>query len=100
MNDRLPCLTPLDLTEHPELAVLEILASALDTAKFAIIAAHPELDDADPDTPPTDVEVLAAEHIIIAASAMKHVIASYRGAIRAAPHWSRLSLHGGGDDPF
>jgi len=100
MSDSLPCLTPLDLTDHPELAVLEILHSALDTAKFAIIAAHPELDDADPEAAPIDIEVLAAENILAAAHELKRVIAEYRGAVRTAPRWPHQPSRYDSDDPF
>jgi hypothetical protein len=100
MSDSFPCLTPFDLSDHPELAVLEILHSALDTAKFAIIAAHPELDDADPDTAPTDIEVLAAENFLVAAYELKRVIAAYRGAIGTAPCWPHQPSRYDSDDPF
>jgi hypothetical protein len=100
MSDSFPCVTPFDLSDHPELAVLEILYSALDTAKFAIIAAHPELDDADPNAAPTDIEVLFADDILTAAHELKRVIAAYRGNVRTAPRWPHQAPQDDSDDPF
>lgn len=77
-------ITPSDLGDHPELAVLEILDSAIGMAKFAIIAVHPELTDADPATVLSDIEVLAAEHLLIAVDTLQRVIASYRAVIKTA----------------
>ena len=93
-------VTPYDLGEHPELAVLEVLDSALGMAKFAIIAAHPELTDADPDAAPSDIEVLAAEHVLVAVDTLLRITATYRKVIRADARWAQLSLRGDHDDSF
>lgn len=96
-----PGITPADLGDHPELGVLQILDSALEIAKFAIIAVHPELTDPDPDPAAApDVEVLAAEHVLISVDTLLRVIASYRGIIQADHRWVQLSVRSDHDDPF
>ena len=100
MSDPHRSVTPYDLGEHPELAVLEVLDSASGMAKFAIIAAHPELADADPDAAPSDIEVLAAEHVLVAVDTLLRVTATYRKVIKADARWVQFSLQGDHDDPF
>lgn len=93
-------ITPSDLADRPELAVLQILDSTLEIAKLAIIAAHPELVDADPAAAPNSLEALAADHVIIAADALQRHIASYRTAIRTQPYWATQSPQGPRDVDF
>lgn len=100
MSNSHPSVTPSDLSEHPELAVLEVLDSALGMAKFAIIAEHPELTDADPGAVPSDIEVLAAEHVLIAIDTLQRVTASYRSVISTDARWVQLSMRRVHDDPF
>ena len=100
MSNPHPSVTTSDLSEHPELAVLEILDSVLGMAKFAIIAANPELTDVDPDSVSNDIEVLAAEHVLVAVDALQRVAATYRRAIKANGRWAPLSLRDHHDDPF
>lgn len=100
MSDPHPGVTPSDLREHPELAILEVLDSVLGMAKFAIIAANPELTDVDPDADPSDIEVLAAEHVLIAIDTLHRLAASYRRTIKPNARRVQLSLRGVHDDPF
>ena len=100
MSNSHPTVTPSDLGEHPELAVLEVLDAALGMVKFAIIAAHPELTDADPGVGPSDMEVLAAEHVLIAVDTLQRVTATYGRVIQTDPRWVQLSLRGIHTDPF
>lgn len=100
MSNQHPDVAPSDLREHPELAVLAVLDTALDMAKFAIIAANPELTEADPDADPSDIEVLAAEHVLIAIDTLRQLAASYRRAIKPDARWIQLSLRNAHDDPF
>ena len=100
MSNPRPSVTPSDLGEHPELAVLEILDSALGMAKFAIIAVHPDLTDADPAAAPSTIEALAAEHVMIAVDMLQRVAATYRRVIKTDARWVDLSLRGVHDDPF
>jgi len=100
MSNPLPGVTPSDLGDHPELAVLEILDSVLRMAKFAIIAGHPELVDADPAAVTSTIEGLAAEHVLIAVDTLQRVTESYRGVIMTSPQWIRLSSEGVLDIPF
>ena len=93
-------VTPSDLGDHPEIAVLEILDSALSMARLAIIAANPELTDADPDTVPEDIDVLAAEHVLIAVDTLRRSAATYRGVINTDARRVQLSQPGADDDPF
>jgi hypothetical protein len=80
MNHEHSGITPTDLIECPELAVLEVLDSALKVAKFALLAAHPELTDTD--TVPSCLETLAADHFLSAADALQQAMASYRSVIK------------------
>lgn len=100
MRNLHPGVTPSDLGEHPELAALEILDCALGMAKFAIIAVHPELTDDDLATVPSDIEVLAAEHVLITVDALQRVVATYRSVIKKDDRWVQLSLRGVDADPF
>lgn len=100
MSNPRPSVTPSDLAEHPELAVLAILDSALGMAKFAIIAAHPELTDADPASGPCTIEVLAAEHILIGVDTLQRVTASYRRVIKMDARWVQALLRNDHEDPF
>ncbi|MEK7757420.1 MAG: hypothetical protein AAB385_09460 [Planctomycetota bacterium] len=100
MSNPHPSVTPADLYEHPELAVLAILDSALMMAKFAIIAVHPELTDADPAAVPSTIEELAAAHVVDAVDTLQRVTESYRGIIKTDARWVRVSLQGSQDDPF
>lgn len=100
MNSRHPHVTPANLGEFPELATLEILDTALTMAKFAVIAQHPELGDADPAVVPSTIEALAAAHVVTTVDMLQRVIESYRGVVNADAHWTRLSLRVAADDPF
>jgi hypothetical protein len=100
MSDRHPSVTPAQLNEFPELAALEILDSALNMARVAIIAQHPELGDADPAAVPSTIEELAAAHVVNTVDMLQRVLESYRGAINTDTRWARLSLGGVADDPF
>lgn len=100
MSNPLPSVTPYDLGEHPELAVLEVLDSAAKMAKFTMISIHPELTDADPAAGPSTIEALAAEQILIAVDTLQRVAASYRRVIKTDPRWVQHSLQAVDDDPF
>jgi hypothetical protein len=93
-------ITPDDLGDHPELAALEILDSALDTTKVAVIAVHPELTDMDPDALPLDLERFAAEQVLIAADLLQRAIATYRAVSTTGAYWSRRSSPDLADTPF
>lgn len=93
MSSPHPSVTPSDLGEHPELAVLEILDSVLGMVKFAVIAVHPELTDADPTATPSTIEELAADHVLSAVDTLQRVAARYRGIIQ-------VPSRGAHDDPF
>jgi len=47
MTAKLPLSTPGELAEEPELAPLEILRSAVEVSRRALLAAHPELAERD-----------------------------------------------------
>jgi hypothetical protein len=100
MSNQHPSVTSSDLCVHPELAVLEILDSALGMAKSVLIAAHPELTDVEPGGVPSDIEVLAAEHVLVAVDTLQRLTASYRSVINADDCWAQPSLRRVHDDPF
>ncbi len=95
-----PSVTPSDLSEHPELAVLEVLASAAQMAKFAMISIHPELNDADPAASPSTIQVFAAEQLLIAVDTLQRVAASYRRLTKTDARWMQPPLRDVHHDPF
>ena len=80
-------LEPEDITDAPELAILEAVDAALETALAAIIAANPELIGHDPyervfdDTPAPPPRLYAADAIIYQTHAMRSAIDRYRCAL-------------------
>lgn len=100
MSSRHPSVTPSDLGDHPEPTTLEILDNTLMMTKFAIIAAHPELTDADPAAVPSTIEELAAAHVLNAVDTLRRGTALYRGDIETDDRWVQLSLRGARDDQF
>jgi hypothetical protein len=80
-------LEPDEISAAPELAILEAVDAALDTALAAIIAANPELLGHDPferdfdDTPPPPARLYAADAIIYQTHAMRSAIDRYRCAV-------------------
>lgn len=89
---KLCAITPTDLGENPELAVLHILDRTLDTARLVLVAAHPQLNTGDPGEQPVDLEAFAAKNVLIAAHALQEVLALYRDATDAESRWIRLAL--------
>ncbi len=87
----MPHIKPSDLGEHPELALLQVLDSVLELTRLALIAAHPQLDDADPDVSPSDLQALAADHVLIAADALQRLVASYRQVLNSEALWVQVS---------
>lgn len=87
-----PDLSPKEIGENPELAVLHVLDRVLDTARFVLIAAHPQLSTADAREQPVDLEAFAARNVLIAAHALQEVLALYRDATDAESNWIRLAL--------
>jgi hypothetical protein len=85
-------LTPTDLGDNPELAVLHILDRVLDAARLVLVAAHPQLNTGDPGAEPVDLEAFAARNVLIAAHALQEVLALYRDATAAESRWIRLAL--------
>ena len=87
-----PDLTPRELGDNPELAILHVLDRVLDTARFVLISAHPQLNAGDPSAEPVDLEAFAARNVLIAAHALQEVLALYRDATDAESRWIRLAL--------
>ena len=85
-------ITPAELGDNPELAVLHVLDRILDTARFVLIAAHPQLNAGEPGAEPVDLEAFAARNVLIAAHALQEVLALYRDATDAESKWIRLAL--------
>jgi hypothetical protein len=92
-------ITIFDLGDHPELAALEILEAAIATAKLSVLAVHTELVEAD-DEIPTDLESLAAEQLLTAATALERAITVYRVASTSGASWRRPHQPDPADTPF
>lgn len=80
-------LEPDEITAAPELAILEAVDAALDTAVAAIIAANPELLGHDPferdfdDMPAPPARLYAADAIVYQTHAIRSAIDRYRCAV-------------------
>ena len=93
-------LTPTELGDNPELGVLQVLDRVLDTARFVLIAAHPQLRSGNASADPIDLEAFAARNVIIAAHALQEVLGLYRDATSAESRWIRLAARQPPDDDF
>lgn len=74
--------TPTDLVEFPQLAVLELLQTALGQTCAALMAAHPELASYEPMDHSLEVDWLVAEHLLIVAGALERLVKSYRQTLQ------------------
>ena len=78
---RLP--TPIELSEDPELAVLVTLATNLAMARFAILAAYPDLEHCDPDSRHSQTEQDAyANAIFKQLAALGDLLEEYIASVR------------------
>jgi hypothetical protein len=84
-------ITPRELGDNPELAVLHVLDRVLDITRFVLVAAHPQLNTGDPSADPIDLEAFAARNVIITAHALQEVLGLYRDATSAESRWIRLA---------
>jgi len=84
-------LEPDQITRDPELAILEAVDAALDTAVAALVAANPALIGPDPferdfdDTPAPPGRLYAADAIVSMTYALRSAIDRYRCAINFGP---------------
>lgn len=74
-------LTPPDLVEHPQLAAVEILRTALNLSKMALLAAHPELTAEDFIPGSNDEDVLIAENVLSVIAALLPALEAYKEAL-------------------
>jgi hypothetical protein len=74
-------LTPPDLVEHPQLAAVELLRTALNLTKTALLAAHPELTVEDFIPGSNDGDILIAEHVLNVISDLLPVLDAYKEAL-------------------
>ena len=72
-----------DLAERPELAALHLLDACLETAETALLAAHPELEQAVffPQAPPLDPDAWIADAIVTHISALQTALQRYRAEL-------------------
>ena len=91
--------SPYDLFDAPELAAVEALAAVLDIAVAAVVAANPELLDAerlDARGPPS-AQAWIADAIVSHAHALGTALDRYRVAVELARN---SPLHATDDVPF
>jgi hypothetical protein len=85
-------LEPDDIARAPELAILEALDAALETAVVAVMAANPALVGPDPfepdwdDHPPPSARLSAADAVIYVTHALRAALDRYRCVTRPAPN--------------
>lgn len=78
MTQTKPALTPPELVEHPQLAAIELLRTALNLSRVALLAAHPELTAEEYIPGPNDDDVVIAEHVLSAIDDLLPILRSYR----------------------
>jgi len=87
---------PPALERDPELALLAVLHTALETLVFALLASHPHL--ATPDPPP-DPETLAAHRLMVSVWHFQHQLDRYcRGLARSRARVRAVDHRDAGDD--
>jgi len=69
--------TPHQLDEHPELASLALLDTAIEVASYALAAAEPALPFVDEHPNPVRPELVIADAIIQHATALQRLIGGY-----------------------
>lgn len=77
--------TPMELASAPELAILHALAEVLELAERVLLAAHPDLEQADffPDAPPLTVDAWLADAILVHLGAVETAVGRYRAHLRS-----------------
>jgi hypothetical protein len=73
-----------EVAERPELAALHLLESSLAMTERALLAVHPDLDQADffPQAPPLDADAWIADAIVTHISALQTALQRYRAELR------------------
>ena len=96
MRDILP--EPYQLAESPELAILHALDAALIATETALVAAHPELEEADfsAEVPPRlCADAYIADAVLTNVTALQSAICRYVALVR---HRSTLRVHRSDDN--
>ncbi len=77
--------TQMDLASAPELAVLHALAELVELTQRVLLAAHPDLEQADffPDAPPLTVDAWLADAILVHLGGVESAIGRYRAHLRS-----------------
>jgi len=83
-----PFPTPPEIADVPELAILSALEHTLDLARYALLAAHPQLGDSEcpdrlRDRSPARA---AADRFLAAAAPLRRALDAYRRAVTPSPH--------------
>jgi hypothetical protein len=81
LRSQFPALTSGDLADASELAVLVVLASALETAIEALYAAHPALAGSEAFLDGAAPEMWIADAIVEHAAALRGSLDTYRHAV-------------------
>jgi hypothetical protein len=94
MKPELP--TPSELAERPELAALHLLEASLAVTERALLAAHPDLENADffPAAPELEIEDWIADSVLTHISSLETALGRYRAQLQRRPAWR--SIHSGG----
>jgi hypothetical protein len=74
-------ITPPELVEHPQLAAIELLRTALDVSRTALYAAHPEVTAEDYVPGPDDDDVLIVENLLQMIDDLLTLLPSYPKAL-------------------
>ena len=76
--------TPIELAAAPELAVLHALEELADLVGSVLLAAHPDLEQADffPEAPPLSVDAWLADAILVHLGGLATAVGRYRAHLR------------------
>lgn len=91
--------TPTQLTQAPELAILEALDAALVATSNALLAANPELELSDfvSEVPDAPVQACLADSILVLITALQTGIDRYRTYVSNAENRTRSEPSGNPD---
>lgn len=90
MNTKHSTLCPDSLRAAPQIAALDVLVHAAETALIALCAAHPDLErNVDGQLPPLEQ---LADRVIAHATLAVHAVDTYRALLRDVDHLGRSSF--------
>lgn len=77
--------SPIELASAPELALLHALGELVHLAQRVLLAAHPDLEQADffPDAPPLTLDAWLADAVLVHLASVETAVGRYRAQLRS-----------------